>query len=148
MDPYHEKFKLAKSRQFLKDPITKPSFSSRNGRLQSLPFLAVMKEAPWTCRKHDCAEKNGQEKDSEHKMSHSLGRGTCFPALNSLQPRIQSHSIVEAAEGRMGVSEGMGDRQQEVSADSSCSKKSTTPHSTAKAVREPHRSETARFSEE
>lgn len=107
VDPY-EKFKLAKSRQFLKDPITKPSFSSRNGRLQSLPFLAVMKEAPWTCRKHDCAEKNGQEKDSEHKMSHSLGRGTCFPALNSLQPRIQSHSIVEAAEGRMGVSEGIG----------------------------------------
>lgn len=71
-------------------------------------FLAITKEAPWTCRKDDCVEKNVQDKDSGHKMKHSVGEGSLFSCTHSLQPRVQLHGIVEAAEGRMGVCEGTG----------------------------------------
>lgn len=91
-----------------------------------------------------------QEKDSEHKVNHSLGRGACFPALihRSLESsRMALWRLLKVGWGYVRE-RGRGKASENKSAGSSCSKKSTTPHSTANAVREPHRNETARFSKE
>lgn len=109
-----------------------------------------MKEAPWTCRKDDCVEKNVQDKDSGPKMKHSVGRGACFPALIHCSLESSCTALWRLLKVGWGFvrEQGGGKAAENKSAGSSGSKQATTPHRTANAVREPHRNETARFSKE